>query len=96
MESLSGLFIPSGPVVQVRDNNGSARRRRHTDGVTSAIKAWGWWCWSIASAPPPGNFFMARCRITVMGNIVGELTFGKGTVQQYGSLELYLRSDAAP
>ena len=31
--SLSGLFIPSGPVVQVRDNNGKVREDRDTDGV---------------------------------------------------------------
>ncbi|WP_264861241.1 S41 family peptidase, partial [Klebsiella pneumoniae] len=32
--SLSGLFIPSGPVVQVRDNNGKVREDADTDGVT--------------------------------------------------------------
>ncbi len=31
--SLSGLFIPSGPVVQVRDNNGKVREDADTDGV---------------------------------------------------------------
>ncbi|HCC11588.1 MAG TPA: tail-specific protease, partial [Atlantibacter hermannii] len=31
--SLSGLFIPSGPVVQVRDNNGKVREDSDTDGV---------------------------------------------------------------
>lgn len=52
--SLSGLFIPSGPVVQVRDNNGKVREDADTDGVTY-YKA-RWWCWSIASAPPPPKF----------------------------------------
>ena len=32
--ALSGLFIPSGPVVQVRDNNGKVREDADTDGVT--------------------------------------------------------------
>lgn len=31
--SLSGLFIPSGPVVQVRDNNGKVREDADNDGV---------------------------------------------------------------
>lgn len=31
--SLSGLFIPSGPVVQVRDNNGKIREDADNDGV---------------------------------------------------------------
>ncbi len=31
--SLSGLFIPSGPVVQVRDNNGKVREDSDNDGV---------------------------------------------------------------
>ncbi len=31
--SLSGLFIPSGPIVQVRDNNGKVREDSDTDGV---------------------------------------------------------------
>ncbi len=30
--SLSGLFIPSGPIVQVRDNNGKVREDSDTDG----------------------------------------------------------------
>ncbi|MCV5738141.1 S41 family peptidase, partial [Escherichia coli] len=30
--SLSGLFIPAGPIVQVRDNNGKVREDSDTDG----------------------------------------------------------------
>jgi len=82
--SLSGLFIPSGPVVQVRDNNGKVREDADTDGVTYykgplvvLVDRFS------ASA---SEIFAAAMQDYGRALIVGEPTFGKGTVQQYRSL----------
>jgi carboxyl-terminal processing protease len=82
--SLSGLFIPSGPVVQVRDNNGRIRQDSDTDGavyyngpLVILVDRFS------ASA---SEIFAAAMQDYGRGLIVGETTFGKGTVQQYRSL----------
>ncbi|WP_413449744.1 carboxy terminal-processing peptidase [Erwinia sp. LJJL01] len=82
--SLSGLFIPSGPVVQVRDNNGKIRQDSDNDGITYykgplvvLVDRFS------ASA---SEIFAAAMQDYGRALIVGEPTFGKGTVQQYRSL----------
>lgn len=82
--SLSGLFIPSGPVVQVRDNNGKVREDSDTDGIVYykgplvvLVDRFS------ASA---SEIFAAAMQDYGRALIVGEPTFGKGTVQQYRSL----------
>ncbi|XPE41406.1 S41 family peptidase [Shigella flexneri] len=80
--SLSGLFIPAA-VVQVRDNNGKVREDSDTDGVVYykgplvvLVDRFS------ASA---SEIFAAAMQDYGRALIVGEPTFGKGTVQQYRS-----------
>ncbi|WP_241606391.1 carboxy terminal-processing peptidase [Rosenbergiella epipactidis] len=82
--SLSGLFIPSGPVVQVRDNTGNIHQDSDDDGVVYyngplvvLVDRFS------ASA---SEIFSAAMQDYGRALIVGEPTFGKGTVQQYRSL----------
>lgn len=81
---LSGLFIDKGPVVQIRDGAGRINVNRDTDGVTYydgpmtvLVDRYS------ASA---SEIFAAAMQDYGRGIIVGEQTFGKGTVQQHRGL----------
>ncbi|EOG5372384.1 carboxy terminal-processing peptidase [Cronobacter turicensis] len=82
--SLSGLFIPSGPVVQVRDNNGKVREDRDTDGVVYYKGPLVVMVDRFSASA--SEIFAAAMQDYGRALIVGEPTFGKGTVQQYRSL----------
>ncbi|MCV2884139.1 carboxy terminal-processing peptidase [Aestuariibacter sp. AA17] len=81
---LSGLFIDKGPVVQIRYGAGRTRVESDTDGVTHyegpltvLVDRYS------ASA---SEIFAAAMQDYGRGIVVGEQTFGKGTVQQHRPL----------
>jgi len=89
--TMTGLFIDTGPVVQVRDANGrvSIENDREPgmawDGPMAVLV-------NRASASA-SEIFAAAIQDYGRGIILGEPTFGKGTVQNLFNLDNYLTDD---
>lgn len=84
---LTGLFIDRGPVVQVRYENGSVQLERDTDpGVAYAGPLAVLVDRNSASA---SEIFASAIQDYQRGLIIGEPTFGKGTVQELVDLNRY-------
>lgn len=85
--SLTGLFIPTGPVVQIRDARGNVQVNNDPDssvlykGPMAVLVDHG-----SASA---SEIFAAAIQDYDRGIIIGETSFGKGTVQNLISLDRY-------
>jgi len=91
-EDLTGLFIPEGPVVQIRDSDGSVQvaDEDEDDGVvykgplTVLVNRF------TASA---SEIFAAAVQDYHRGLVVGSVTYGKGTVQQLRDLNRVIPGD---
>ncbi len=85
---LTGLFIPSGPVVQVRKSTGELDLEMDVDpemvyqGPLAVIVD--------RSSASASEIFAAAIQDYGRGLVIGETTFGKGTVQQLVDLDRFV------
>ncbi|MGA0588783.1 carboxy terminal-processing peptidase [Dyella sp. KRB-257] len=89
---LTGLFIDTGPVVQVRKANGEVDEQGDDDAGLA-------WSGPMAVLVNRGSasaseIFAAAIQDYGRGLIIGEPTFGKGTVQNLVDLDRFVQSDS--
>jgi carboxyl-terminal processing protease len=90
--TLTGLFIDQGPVVQVRNSNGRISTEEDTDPGMA-------WTGPLAVlvnrySASASEIFAAAIQDYGRGLVIGEPTFGKGTVQSLLDLDDYAPSDS--
>lgn len=91
---LSGLFITDGPIVQVRD--AYQRIRVHEDTETEQVYSGHLLVMIDRFSASASEIFAAAMQDYNRGIIIGQNTFGKGTVQQSRSLNFVYDSDQTP
>jgi carboxyl-terminal processing protease len=89
--SLTGLFIESGPIVQVRDTTG--RIRINVDPDPSVSYTGPLAVMVDRNSASASEIFAGAIQDYHRGLIIGEPTFGKGTVQNLVSLDQHSRTD---
>jgi carboxyl-terminal processing protease len=88
--SATGLFIPSGPIVQIRESRGTINIRKDPDPdiVYSGPLA----ILVDRESASASEIFAGAIQDYRRGIIIGESTFGKGTVQNLVSLEQFAKN----
>ena len=89
--ALSGLFIDNGPVVQLRNSNGRISRLDDPDPVPRVAYTGPLAVLVNRYSASASEIFAAAMQDYARGVIVGQKTFGKGTVQNLYSLDQYVR-----
>ena len=92
--ALSGLFIDNGPVVQLRNSSGRISRLDDPDPVPRVAYSGPMAVLVDRYSASASEIFSAAIQDYARGVIVGQQTFGKGTVQNLYSLDQYLRTDS--
>ena len=89
--ALSGLFIDNGPVVQLRNANGRISRLDDPDPVPRVAYNGPLAVLVNRFSASASEIFAAAIQDYERGVIIGQQTFGKGTVQNLYSLDQYVR-----
>lgn len=89
--ALSGLFIDNGPVVQLRSSNGRISRLDDPDPVPRVAYSGPLAVLVNRYSASASEIFAAAIQDYKRGVIIGQQTFGKGTVQNLYSLDQYVR-----
>ena len=88
--ALSGLFIDNGPVVQLRNSMGRVSRLDDPDPVARVAYNGPLTVLVDRFSASASEIFAAAIQDYERGVIIGQKTFGKGTVQNLYSLDQYL------
>jgi carboxyl-terminal processing protease len=94
--ALSGLFIDNGPVVQLRNSNGRISRLDDPDPVARVAYNGPLTVLVDRFSASASEIFAAAIQDYARGVIIGQQTFGKGTVQNLYSLDQYLKPEDGP
>jgi carboxyl-terminal processing protease len=91
--ALSGLFIDNGPVVQLKSSNGRISRLDDPDPVRRVAYNGPLAVLINRYSASASEIFAAAIQDYERGVIIGQTTFGKGTVQNLYSLDQYLQPE---
>ncbi len=94
--ALSGLFIDNGPVVQLRNSSGRISRLDDPDPVARVAYNGPLTVLVDRFSASASEIFAAAIQDYARGVIIGQQTFGKGTVQNLYSLDQYLKPEEGP
>ena len=81
--TIASQFIAIGPIYWEEYADGDQVPHEAQPGGVATDPASRSWCWSTAARRPPARSSPGRSQDTGRATLVGETTFGKGTVQQW-------------
>jgi len=91
--ALSGLFIHNGPVVQLRNSSGRVTRLDDPDPVSRVAYDGSLAVLVDRFSASASEIFAAAIQDYARGLIIGQQTFGKGTVQNLYSLDQFMQAE---